>query len=194
MENTKSEMDSKIDWSPLKQGGTNIKTHKLVEIDSQRMEYKGTIGFVLFGLLFIVVGLGLASFVFIEGVSFWIIMFGLLFSAPGAYILKIAFSPIVFDKTEGYFWKGKVSPRQASDISEIKTIVELEKIHGIQVIKEFIKDHNKGRDTSYYSYEINLILHSGDRLNVVDYGKEASILEDASQLSKFLNVRVLTNS
>lgn len=191
MENTSAEFKNKIDWGPLKSGGTNIKTHKLVAVSSQRMEYKGAIRFVLFGLLFVIVGLGLTAFVFMEGVSFWIVLFGLVFAGPGAYIIKIALTPIVFDKTEGFFWKGKVSPRQASDISEIKTIAELEKIYGIQVIKEYVKSSNKGRDTSYYSYEINLILNSGERLNVVDYGNANSILQDASTLSRFLNKPVL---
>lgn len=81
------------------------------------------------------------------------------------------------------------------NIDDIKTIVKLDEIFGIQVIKEYIESKDsKGHKSSYYSYEINLVLMSGKRLNVVDYGNAKSILEDASQLSKFLGVRVLSNS
>jgi len=192
MEGSQSNIESNIDWGPLKSGGANFKTHKLKEINSQRLEYKPTIGSILFGAVFLILGVGLSSIYFLEeGVSFWLVMLGLAFAIAGFFILKYVFIPVVFDKTEGYFWKGKKTPSMVAYISELKVATKLDEIYGIQVIKEYIKSSSKGKDTSYYSYEINLILNSGERLNVVDYGNANAILKDASRISKFLNKPVL---
>ncbi len=186
-------MDTKaIDWSPLVSGGSNFKTHKLVAVSPMRMEYKPGIGIILLGVLFVVVGLGVSSFVFLEETSFMIFFLGLVFLAPGVFVIYSAFKPIVFDKTEGYFWKGKTAPSQVADINELKTVAKLDDIYGIQVVKEYVRSSNDGKNTSYYSYEINLVLQNGQRINVIDYGHATSILQDASRLAKFINKPVLS--
>ncbi len=194
MEGSQSNIENNIDWGPLKSGGANFKTHKLVEVASQRMEYKASVGSIILGFIFLLVGLGVSSIVFFDGFSIFLLLFGVAFATVGVFILKSALNPIVFDKTEGYFWKGKKTPSMVSDINELKVATKLDDIYGIQVIKEYIKSSSKGKDTSYYSYEINLILNSGERLNVVDYGNANAILEDASRISKFLNKPILTQN
>ncbi len=191
MKGSQNNIESNIDWSPLKSGGANFKTHKLVEVSSQRMEYKASVGSIVFGFIFLLVGLGVSSIFFFEGFSIFLLLFGVAFAVVGVFILKSALNPIVFDKSEGFFWKGKKTPSMMADINELKVATKLDEIYGLQVIKEYVKSSNKGRDTSYYSYEINLILISGERLNVVDYGNANAILEDASRISKFLNTPVL---
>ncbi len=196
MEGSNSNIESNIDWEPLKKGGSNFKTHKLVEISSQRLEYKASVGSILFGSFFILTGLGVSSLFFFQDVPYWISLVGIAFVAAGAFILMSAFKPIVFDKSEGYFWKGKKTPSMVADLSELNVATKLDDIDGIQVIKEYVKSSssNKGQNNSYYSYEINLILNSGTRLNVVDYGNAKSILEDASRISKFLNKPIMTQN
>ncbi len=195
MEKEQQSFENKIDWSPLKSGGASFKTHKLVEKSSQRVEYKASVGSILFGGLFALVGSGITIAFFVLGASFFLLLFGLVFEGVGVFVLKQALTPIVFDKSEGYFWKGRKSPHQVSDISEIKVAAKIDDIYGIQVIKEYVRStSDKGRDTSYYSYEINLILSSGERLNVVDYGNANAILQDASKLSKFLGKPIVTQN
>jgi hypothetical protein len=187
---------SNIDWNPLKKGGANFKTHKLVELSTLRLEYKASLGYKLFAGIFLMIGIIIPIVMMMnEGVPIFVGLFGLLFLGAGAFIYKTAMKPIVFDKSMGYFWKGKKDPHMVVNIDDIKTVAKLDEIYGIQVIKEYVKSKDsKGHDSSYYSYEINLILNSGKRLNVVDCGNATSILQDASQLSKFLDVRVLSNS
>ncbi|RWX50781.1 hypothetical protein VU01_12641, partial [Candidatus Electrothrix marina] len=43
-----------------------------------------------------------------------------------------------------------------------------------------------GNKSSYCSYEINLVLQDGSRINVVDHGKKNRIREDAHALAEFL--------
>lgn len=185
-----------IDWGPLKKGGANFKTHKLVEISTLRLEYKASFGYKLFAGIFLMIGMIIPVVMIMnEGVPIFVGFFGLIFLGAGGFIVNSVLKPIVFDKSMGYFWKGKKDPHMVANSSDIKTIAKLDEIYGIQVIKEYVKSKNsKGHDSSYYSYEINLVLNSGKRLNVVDYGNATSILQDASALSKFLEVRVLSNS
>ena len=43
-----------------------------------------------------------------------------------------------------------------------------------------------GSKSSYYSYELNLVLHDGSRINVVDQGNLKRLRSDANTLSQFL--------
>ena len=58
----------------------------------------------------------------------------------------------------------------------------LSSIHALQLLSEFIS----GSKNSYYSYELNLVLHDGSRINVVDHGNLERLRSDASTLSQFL--------
>ena len=43
-----------------------------------------------------------------------------------------------------------------------------------------------GTDFTYYSYELNLVLVNGQRINAVDHSKLEKLREDAATLSRFL--------
>ena len=43
-------------------------------------------------------------------------------------------------------------------------------------------------ETSFYSYELNLVLADGSRVNVVDHGNLPRIRRDAAMLAGFLGV------
>lgn len=176
-----------IDWSPLKRGGTNFKTHSLIEVSKNRLEYKATLVYKIFALLFVGIGVALnLAFILIDDFPIFVALFGLVFGGVGWFIYKRGTQPIIFDKSEGFYWKGKSSPSQVNPV-DIKIITKLEDIAGIQVIKERVK----GDKSSYHSYEINLITDVNERINVVDHGNMNSILSDASIIAKFLEVPVL---
>ena len=58
----------------------------------------------------------------------------------------------------------------------------LEDIHALQLISEYCR----GSKRSYYSYELNLVLRNGRRINVMDHGDSEKLREDAKTLSQFL--------
>ena len=62
----------------------------------------------------------------------------------------------------------------------------LENIRAIQLIREYVR----GNRNSYYSYELNLVCSSGDRINIVDHGSLRAIREDAEILAKYLSLPV----
>lgn len=179
-------------WGPAKGGGANFRTHRLVTVDHSRLEFKATAGAVVFYLLFLLVGLGVTLGIpaarLAAGDSLGLttdtlmpLLIGLLFALVGGAMLYYGTAPIVFDTRQGCFWKGRQGPEPVSDQSRLKNMTRLEEIHALQIISEYCSGKN-----SYYSYELNLVLKDGQRLNVVDHGNLARLREDANKLAQFL--------
>ncbi len=55
----------------------------------------------------------------------------------------------------------------------------LSSILALQLLSEFVS----GSKSTYYSYELNLILNDGSCINVVDHGNRERLRGDASTLS-----------
>ena len=181
------ELALQTEWTPCKPGGTNFKSHQLVEVRYDRMEFKASTGMVLFSSLFIAVGGLMILIPLIAGedggaIAFLSLM-GLLFGGVGAWVLYSSTVPTVFDKTIGMFWKTRKTPDFYSHHADTKDQVRLNNIYAIQLIAEYIRGDKQG----YYSYELNLVMNDGKRINVVDHGKKSVILKDAETLSRFLN-------
>lgn len=180
------------EWSPLKSGGTNFKTHRLKRIHAQRMEFRCSLGMLLFGGVFLLIGIGaLTGCVHAlihrgpvtDGAIFFILpLFGLVFGGVGFFSLRSAMVPRVFDLSHGYYCRDRRKPEQSFDVSAIRDHVRLDQIHALQLISE----RCSGKNSSYSSYELNLVLTDGSRLNVVDHGGRQAILRDAEALSDFL--------
>lgn len=67
-----------------------------------------------------------------------------------------------------------------------KDMVPLSSIHALQIITEKVTTKN----SSFLSYEINLILSDKKRINIVDHGNYERILSDSKQLGDYLGVPV----
>lgn len=186
----------RTDWRPAKGGGANFRTHKLVAVNSNRLEFRASTGAKLFYLVFLLVGVGvLTGFSFIklssEGFSFSMdtilpLLFGFIFAGIGGSLLYFGTAPIVFDKRKGYFWKGRIAPDEIFNKNALKHFTELEHIHALQLISEYCR----GNKSSYYSYELNLVLSDGKRMNVVDHGNQNRLRDDAATLADFLKIPV----
>jgi hypothetical protein len=111
---------------------------------------------------------------------------GLGFSLSGGYLFRQATRRIIFDKDQGFFWKSRFGPKEVPNRDSIKVIKRLSDIHAIQVISEEVSssEHN------YESFEINLVMHSGDRINLVDHGGYGQIVVDSVLLAKFLSIPI----
>lgn len=186
----------KTAWTPAKGGGSNFTTHRLYQRNTTKIELKPTIGALIFYWIFLLVGIGITSGILINfyfeqnrcfDMPILIALFiGLVFGIVGFFLLKTGTTPIVFDKTYSLFWKGKILSGQIPEKELFKEACELQNIHAIQILSEFCR----GNKSSYYSYEMNLILKDCSRINVVDHGSLQKLREDAKKLSVFLNVPV----
>jgi hypothetical protein len=180
----------RTEWTPLKRGGTNFRTHKLVRVDARRMAFRATFGAQFFYLLFIGMGVVVPGIIlgsmWSAGQREWIMLMpagmGALFAIVGSYLLVSGNRPIVFDRRQGYFWVGRQEPNQVFDVAEIKQLAALDVVHALQLIREYVR----GNKSSYYSYELNLVLANGERVPVVDHGSVKRLRDDAATLAAFL--------
>ncbi|MFD2532289.1 hypothetical protein [Gracilimonas halophila] len=177
-----------IDWFPLKGGGTNFKTRSLSKKSFNRYHFKATLGSLFFSGVFTLCGIGLPLGIILSNdlpifslETLGIVFFGSIFTGVGSLLGYQYLQPVVFDKSVGYFWKGWKEPEMYGRDNP-KGAIRLSEIHAIQILAEYIRSDN----SSYYSYELNLILRDGSRFNVIDHGKLDQMRKDAEELSSFL--------
>ncbi|HOH30468.1 MAG TPA: hypothetical protein PLC40_12395 [Candidatus Hydrogenedentes bacterium] len=189
---------TQVEWTPMHPKGTSFRTHKLVQLHSDRVEFQPAWGLKLFLGIFLFAGaFAPISFVFALAISgqmnsrmiFTIlipIVMGTVIVIVGYMLYYRHSAPIVCDRYSGYFWKGRKAPNEVLNINAIKDACKLEDIHALQLISEYCQDSK----SSYYSYELNLVLNTGNRINVVDHGNQEKLRQDAQVLSVFLQVPV----
>jgi len=182
---------SKIAWTPVKSGGANFRTQKLVKVSPYRIEFRASVeakffysGFLLLGLGAII-GFSCSNF---SGGTFSFnpktimpLVMGAVFCAIGGLMLYFGTMPMVFDKMRGCFWKGRQPPGEMIDKTALKHYSEFSRIYALQIISELCQGKS-----NYYSYELNLVLDDGQRINIADHGNLQKLREDAKTLSEFL--------
>lgn len=183
------------EWTPAKGGGTNFLTHSLVEVHPNRIEFRSSAMAKIFAAVFFTAGTAISVFggyrLFQDSLTFSAEMMlpfvvGCIFAVAGGWMYRSFTAPIVFDTRQGYFWKGRMGPRDVPNIAAIKDLTEIGEIHALQIISE----RCSGKNSSYYSYELNLVLNDGRRINVIDHGNVGRLREDAQRLSHILGVPV----
>ena len=183
----------RIDWSPAASGGASFRTHRLVQTSAHRIEFAPTVGAKLFYLLFLVVGSGLLVFQanqirigqggMTEQGTFVPLLVGAVFAVAGACMYWFGTTPRVFDQTRAFFWRGRQGPQMMGTAGGSNSSVPFSSIHALQLLSEYVS----GNKSSYYSYELNLVLDDGSRINVVDHGNLDRLRRDAQTLSRFLD-------
>lgn len=157
-------------WTPLVPGGSSFRTHRIIDHPPNGLEMTKTIWTYLFGLVFFVVGAGVA----IGGAlnQKWIaVPFGAVFAIGGAAIGWP--KTILFDGDARQFrGNGQTVP--------------FSQIYALQVVKEYIR----GDKQSYWSYELNLVLQEGQRISVVDHGNLQTLLDDARRIRDLLGCKL----
>ena len=117
-----------------------------------------------------------------------IMTFGSIFVAVGIAMLFFP-KPRVFDKQLGWFWAGSKNLLSDQELSFLKKSARLTEIAAIQIVPERLS----GKNSTYTSWEINLVSHDAQRLNVMDHGNRKSIQADAQTLGVFMDVPVWEN-
>ena len=195
-----SEFDDPVamqtDWTPTKRGGTNFRSHKLAESNSERFEFRLTTGAKLLYLIFLVVGFVVVVAYFckvlfggwqVDGDNLCLLGFGLVIMIVGGSVLYFCSAPIVFDRRRGFFWIGRKNPEHVFNKGTLKHFAELEQIHALQLISKLVVTGSQLDYSRYFSYELNLVLEDGKRINVLSQGDQDSLREDAETLAAFLD-------
>ncbi len=180
------------DWMPAKRGGANFRTRKLVMVTPNRIEFRASLAAKIFFGSFLLGGMGFAVGVSVSHYSTGSfplnpdtlvpLIAGIGFAVVGGFLLYFGTAPIVFDKSRGFFWKGRKARDGVFHSDSTKDFAGLEDVHALQLLSEYCR----GSKRSYYSYELNLVLRDGRRINVMDHGDSKKLREDAKTLSQFL--------
>lgn len=196
------ELAKRVSWEPLERGGSNMQTHKAVQIGANRIEFQMTAIAKFFPLV-----LAISVFGFFIGLTIKEFYSGNFadvdlkaFFLPGAIIgfftiimliSILARKAIIFDRNYGYYWKGKkLKEGEAVNPADFKGAVRLSEIKALQIIPEWVVKNSGKHTSTYYSYELNLILESAQRVNVLDHGNLPALQEDARVLSEFLGIPI----
>jgi hypothetical protein len=191
-----SEFDDPVaaqtDWIPAARGGASFGTHRLVRASANRIEFSATLGAKFFFLVFLFAGLGVLGFqinririgqaYLLSQESLVPLLVGAVFAVVGGCLYWFGTAPRVFDQSRGCFWRGRKEPAMFGAGGRPENSTPLSSIHALQLLSEYVS----GNKNSYHSYELNLVLNDGSRINVVDHGNLERLRSDAQTLSQFL--------
>lgn len=176
----------KLSWQPLKPGGSNFRMSKTLD-HGDFLIIQRTFGALLFALVFAVPGtialLSIPSFLFQSDYSSagFMAVWGSMFAGGGFFLLNRS-RRFVFDMAKGLYYRGKLVVGSEQDINKQGYLSD---IHAIQILRERVNDN--GSSSSFTSYELNLILKSGERVNLMD---QSGVEHAARTLAAALNVPV----
>ena len=181
-DNVNSKLRRRISLAPLKGGGTNRRTHKLVKKQG-RLEYKPTFSIIMVYLFVISIGVIPGYFMLknMGSIKTEAFLFPITFIGIGIISLIRCFRPNVFDLEKSVYWRGFKE--------EIAKKTELNEIAALQIISENNSTSKaSGGTTTYKSYELNLVLKNKTRVNVVDHGNYEKLAPEAEKISGILDV------
>ena len=176
---------TKTGWNSVGSGYTNIATHKLVQVTPQRLEFRSTLKAYVASAFFLLIGMCFFGHAVKNASS---LLPGVIFFGIGALMMYFGTIPFVFDKREGYLWKGRKKPESdAVQKHSAKKITLIEEVHAIQLLHDFVKKKTRSPGPRYVStYEMNIVIADGSRVTVVRHCDKESMLKDTEKLSIFL--------
>ncbi len=168
---------TKTAWTPLRKGGTNVCLHRLSHPGPDRLGFRPTFLGVLGPLLIMGIGAGVMGAIPslpVAGAHYLFAFFAMVLIGPGAFLFGArmmlwTLQPRVFDRRQGVLSRGWSAS------------IDLATIHALQIITEVCTS----KSTQYFSYELNLVLADGKRVNLLDHGDLPQLREDATELAAF---------
>lgn len=174
----------KTDWNYMTNFSSSTPTHKIKNINHDRLEFVPVQGYQIILTIFSLVGFGLIIYAIDRyKTENWIIILvhGILFFLFSLYILLSTKKAKIFDRKSGYFWIGKPN-------SKLLMNSESEKIKDMKAIQILVKDVS-GDSGWYKSYELNIIKENSNRINILSQGgEEKKFIDLAEKLSAFLQI------
>ena len=175
----------KCSWEPLKSATANFNTHKLQKVGDKALTYKPTPMMLIMGIAFVAVGVGVLAAYAFGAIAHWMaLVMALLFSCAGVIIFLQGTTPMTFDIKSKTFCRGRSQ----------KQCTSFDRIHGIQILVKIGKVNNNSdniqRVSYFYAYEINLVLHDGNRVYVMAYTNKDKALNDAGLIADLVHVPI----
>lgn len=197
------EIVKKAWFLPLKRWWANYKTHNLILDSNWNYIFKVSLWFSyifiwFFSLPIVVTLISLIWYISLNFNSIDnnellnyllpVIVFS-IFPIIFVIIFYFIFVSKIFDFQNWYFYNLKYQNKLYSLLNEEKyrnKIIPINQIHAIQIIKERVSTKN----SSYNSYEFNLILKDSSRINVIDHGNLEKLKLDVEQIANRIWVKI----
>ena len=161
----------RTEWTPLVPGGSNFVTHRLVALSPSLLAIHKSIWLRIFGMWFVILG-SIVSTIGLTTRNWPVALFGLPFVIAGAVILRP--KRLMFDSVKRLFAGEK--------------LISFSAIHALQLLRERLSSNEGGPD--FDSYELNVVLVTGERINLLDHAGGALVKEDARRLGAFIGCKV----
>jgi hypothetical protein len=198
----------RTEWTPLVRLGTHLRTHRLVQDSvsrwSMRPTLSGRLPSGLMCLLLVAIGgmllvggvMGLRNPGAVLSQSAWAGLLYLGLGVCGFYVASAGIrqyrwvcQPRVFDLQANRYWRGK-RPSDFGTPEADANAAPLDQVHAVQILGELVRGTKATDFRDFHSYEINLVLKDGRRINVVDHGSLEHIRKDAEAIGGLLGVPV----
>lgn len=198
----------RTEWTPLVRLETHLHTHRLVQDSVSRWSMRPTLSvrlpsglmcllFVAIGVMLLVGGvLGLRNPGAVLSQSVWAGLLYLGLGVCGFYVASAGIrqyrwvcQPRVFDLQAKGYWRGAGPPGVGTPEAG-RHSAPLEKVHAVQILGELVRGTRATELRDFMSYEINLVLRDGRRVNVVDHGSLEHIRKDAAAIGDLIGVPV----
>lgn len=181
----------KVSWQPLTKSGSNVKTCSLKKIDDDFWMTQNTSAWYIAVLILSAISIGLFfhaatlqranTDTLLNINALFISLLGILFVLVAGAVFYLGRNQFVFNLSTQRF--GKAHGYRQAKHGDIYNDGALKDIVAIQIISKAQRD--------YTAYELNLILHSSERVNVMSHGDLSSISQDAATLAELLHVPIL---
>lgn len=183
---------------PLKRGWTNIKSHDLIIENNWNYLFKVKWFFpeAFLGIFFIPI---ITTIIILYSKNFevnnmfweflWLIIYSIIFSWLAWLIFYSLHRSYIFDFQNWYFYDTIYTQKLFEFLRDEKyknKIISLKEIQALQIISERVH----GKNTTYTSYELNMILKNSSRVNIIDHWNLEEIRKNASELANKLWVKV----
>ncbi|WP_317933237.1 hypothetical protein [Halioxenophilus sp. WMMB6] len=192
MADSKDPVAQRLSWQPLRPGGANFKTRQLIsELDTITLKPSLLARFLAWCFLLpgLFVLLAIAPELIIKGQWFkglFLLLWGLLFGAAGAIQLLLA-KRFTIDRARGVYFFGKCF--QEEEQLPRSRQGRLNEIYAVQIIRERVRARSrKYGPHSFWSYELNLVFADGERVNILDHGKEPAVDAAARAIANALAI------
>ena len=173
-----------VSWHPTNQESGAFKTQHIVFHDQAKVRVSASLG----GWLLCVFFFGLGALALVGGLFGDNLPADLFLAGAGGILMALA---LVFDRR---FSKQLVFDRHKDSIyyegDDSKSPTRISSVHAIQIIPAY----RASPDSGGYSFEINLVLKNGERINVMDHGNKDAIDHDTHILEECLGVPVWESS
>lgn len=197
------EIVKKTSFLPLVNGGASFKTHTLKTDSFWNMIFQVKIWFPLifvwaFSIPLFAVLIKLVTEILNQEIIynldtfaqyFWELLFWGLLSWAFFALFYFIFRSKIFDFQNGYFYDLRYQKKIFELLNNEKyrqKFTPLNTIHALQILSERVSWKN----SSYTSYELNMICKDSSRVNIIDHGNLDEIRRNAQEIASRLWVKV----